>query len=119
MVHSKDELVKNLGNKVALEGTYEVRETGEHVHANDFDVMLDIPGEFFNWGKAGAPEGSRVRASGVVARGAMSLGVYIDEQTLSLRRGSAERPLVSGFVLRDAKVQRLDVPGVTSQPGAK
>jgi hypothetical protein len=109
-VHSRDELSRNIGKRVTVEGTYGVDEAGEHVRSGDLDVMLDVPPEVFGWGRGSSPDGAQVRASGRVERGAMVMGVFNDESTLSLRRGSIERPVAPGFVLRDAKVERLEVP---------
>jgi hypothetical protein len=108
LVHSRAELVHNLGKRVTVEGTYGVDEAGEHVRSGDLDVMLDAPPELLGWGRDSPPAGAQVRASGRVERGAMAMGVFIDEPTLSLRRGSADHPLVPGFVLRDAKLERLE-----------
>jgi hypothetical protein len=109
-MHSKAELERNVGKRVSVVGLYGVEESGEHVRNGDVDVMLDIPQEFFGWGRLGVPDGAQVRASGVVQRGAMSLGVFIDERTMSYRHDAAHRPLVPGFVLRDAKVKQLEQP---------
>jgi hypothetical protein len=110
LIHSRAELAKSLGKRVTVEGTYGVDETGEHVRSGDLDVMLDVPPELLGWGRDSPPAGAQVRASGRVERGAMAMGVFIDEPTLNLRRGSAEHPLVPGFVLRDAKLERLEPP---------
>lgn len=116
LVHTRAELVQNLGKKIAVEGTYQVTEAGEHVRAGDVDVALDSPQDILGFGRPPLTNGSQVRASGTVERGAMALGVFIDEQTLALSRGRAENPIVPGFVLRDAKVQELKIPATQPSP---
>ena len=107
LVHTREELVRNLGQKVSVEGVYQVGETGEHVKAGEIDVALDLPQDILAFGRPPLTTGTMVRASGRVERGAMSLGVFLDEQTLAGSRGRAEHPIVPGFVLRDASVKEL------------
>ena len=111
LVRTSDELTRNIGKKVAVEGTYEIERTGEHVRSGDLDVMLDVPPDAFAWGHPAPPEGAKVRATGIVKRGSMAMGMYIDEQTLLLSRRNVQDKLQSGFVLRDAKLESLEKRG--------
>ena len=115
MMRTRQDLVRNLGNKVAVEGVYEMGQNGEHLRRGDIDVQLDVPPDLLGFGQVGPSEGSPIRAVGVVARGAMSLGVFIDEQTLSRQRGNSANPLAPGFVLRQAQVEILH-PAVPKAP---
>ena len=117
MVRTRDDLVSHVGQKVSVEGTYQIGENGEYVRSPDIEVGLDVNPDLLGFGRSPLTEGMRVHASGLVERGAMSLGIFIDAQTLAASRGNAQHPLVPGFVLRDAKVQRLvtseNQPGIT------
>jgi hypothetical protein len=113
LVHTRAELARSLGRKVAVEGVYEVGETGERVRSGDIDVALDMPQDILGFGRPPLSNGSFVRASGVVERGAMSLGVFIDADTLAAGRDQSISP---GFVLRDAKVDKLKSPPAPSEP---
>jgi hypothetical protein len=113
-VSTRAELVRNLGHKVVMDGTYEVNGNGEHVRRNDADVALDISPDILGFGRSPLNPGDHVKAYGTLERGAMSLGVFIDEQMLSASRGSGEPPIAPGFVLRDAKVEQVKAPA--SQP---
>jgi len=116
LVHTRAELARSLGQKVAVEGVYEIGETGERVRSGDIDVALDMPQDILGFGRPPLSTGSFVRARGVVERGAMSLGVFIDEETLA---GNRNRSIVPGFVLRDAKVDKLKNPVAPApSPGA-
>jgi hypothetical protein len=107
LVHTRAELAGSLGQKVAVEGVYQIGESGEQVRLGDVDVALDMPQDYFGFGRPPLSTGSYVRARGVVQRGTMSLGVFIDEETLA---GGRNRSIVPGFVLRDAKVDKLKNP---------
>ena len=116
LVHTREELTRSLGQKVAIEGVYQIGETGERVRQDDVDVALDMPQDFFGMGRPPLNTGSYVRARGVVQRGAMSLGVFIDEETLA---ANGNRSIIPGFVLRDAKVDKLKSPSTApASPGA-
>jgi hypothetical protein len=108
LVRTTDELSRNIGKKVAVEGTYEIERTGEHVRSGELDVMLDVPPDAFSWGHPAPPEGALVRATGVVKRGSMAMGMFIDEETLELSRRNVGDKLVSGFVLRSAKLEQVE-----------
>ena len=116
LVHTREELVKNIGNKVSVEGIYQVGELGEAVKAADLEVALDLPQDILGFGRPPLTTGTTVRASGIVERGAMSFGVFIDEATLSVSRGRAEHPLLPGFVLREARVSELKTPATQPVP---
>ena len=113
LVRTRAELARSLGQKVAVEGVYEIGETGERVRSGDIDVALDMPQDILGFGRPPLSTGSFVRVRGVVERGAMSLGVFIDEQTLA---GNRNRSIVPGFVIRDAKVDKLKNPSAPPAP---
>ncbi len=106
-VKTKDELSRNVGNTVSVEGRYGVGRTGETIDAGAFTVELDRNGGLT------PPVGAMVRASGVVARGAMSLGVFIDELSLKSMRMQHEvdgrNVPSSGYVLRKASLEIVDM----------
>ena len=114
LVHTREELASHVGQKVSVEGTYEIGDNGEYVRGQDVEVGLDINPDMLGFGRSPLTNGLPVRASGKVERGAMSLGIFIDAQTLAASRGRAEHPLLPGFVLRDAKVERI--AGAVTQP---
>ena len=114
MIRTRDELAGHLGQKVSVEGIYEIGEKGEYVRSGGIEVGLDVNPDLLGFGRSPLTEGMMVHASGLVERGAMSLGIFIDAQTLAASRSNAEHPLVPGFVLRDAKVHRLI--GSATQP---
>jgi hypothetical protein len=122
-VRTTDELSRNIGKKVAVEGTYEIERTGEHVRSGELDVMLDVPPDAFSWGHPAPPEGALVRATGVVKRGSMAMGMFIDEETLELSRRNVGDKLVSGFVLRSAKLEQVEgrrgAAGPTTAPATQ
>jgi len=105
-VRTEDDLSRNVGNKVTLDGRYEVGRSGETLDAGAFTVELDRSGGVT------PPVGAPIRATGVVARGAMSLGVFIDE--FSLRSMRAQKDVesrnvpASGYVLRKASVEIVE-----------
>ncbi len=116
LVHTRQELVQHLGQKVAVEGVYEIGSNGEYVRSDDIEVGLDVNPDVLGFGRPPLTNGLPVRASGTVERGAMSLGIFIDADTLAASRGRADHPLVPGFVLRDAKIAMTPHP--TSQPAS-
>lgn len=116
LVHTRQELIQHLGQKVAVEGLYEIGTNGEIVRSNDIEVSLDVNPDVLGFGRPPLTNGLPVRASGTVARGAMSLGIFIDADIISASRGRADHPLVPGFVLRDAKVAMTAHP--TTQPSS-
>jgi hypothetical protein len=117
-VSTRAELVQNLGHKVVVDGIYEVGGNGEHVRRNDADVALDIAPDILGFGRAPLNPGDHVKAVGTLERGAMSLGVFIDEQMLAASRGRGEPPLAPGFVLRDAKVEQINSAATQPSTGA-
>ena len=118
-VHTREEIVQHLGQKVSVEGVYEVGKGGEAVRSKDIEVSLDIVPDFLGFGRPPLTNGLPVRASGTVERGAMSLGIFIDAETIAANRGRSEQPLVPGFVLRDAKVEMLSHAATQPAPGSK
>jgi hypothetical protein len=106
-VKTEDELSRNVGNEVSLEGRYDVGRAGETLDTGAFTVQLDRSGG------ATPPVGAVIRATGTVARGAMSLGVFIDELSLRSMRSQKEVEArnvpPTGFVLRKASLEIIDV----------
>ncbi len=117
-VLSLDDLSRNIGNKVSLDGRYEVGAAGETLDTGAFTVALDRPDTIGGGGIP--PNGSTIRATGVVARGAMALGVFIDD--LSLRAMHAQKQSdtrnipPTGFVLRSASLVPLAFPEPPPSP---
>ena len=110
-VHTRAEIVQNLGKKISVVGTYDVGVNGEHVSNDQIDVSLDLPDDILGFGRPPITTGSQVRASGTVERGVMMHGMYMDEDTLSHMRGRSGAPGSPGFVLRDAKISVLHAGG--------
>jgi hypothetical protein len=93
-----------------------VGRTGETVDTGSFTVALDRDGG------GNPPVGATVRATGEVAKGAMNMGVFIDDIALRamLNQKEVDERNVppSGYVLRKASLELLDAaPG--PKPGAK
>ena len=59
-----------------------------------------------------------MHAYGTVFRGAMVNGMYMEEGLIAFRSGSPEHPVIPGFVLHDAKLDIVALPGEkpTTQP---
>src|SRR5213082_2613079 len=83
-VKTEDELSRSVGSEVSLEGRYDVGRAGETLDTGAFTVQLDRSGG------GTPPVGATIRATGTVARGAMSLGVFIDELSLRSMRSQKE-----------------------------
>lgn len=103
-VRTEDELVRTVGQKVTVSGRYELGRAGETLDAGTFRLALDREGGGL------PPVGSEVRATGVVQRGAMSLGVFINEVSLRAMRNQPNASNVpeTVYVLRHAKLDLID-----------
>ena len=118
-VHSADELQQNLGKKISFDGIYDVDINGEYVRMDHGpNIMLDELPDILGFGKSPTSNGSTVHAHGILGRGAMVNGMFMEEGLIPYRSGSPENPVVPGFVLHDAKLDIIALPGEkpTTQP---
>ena len=95
LVHTRQELVQHLGQKVAVEGVYEIGNNGEYVRSDDIEVGLDVNPDVFGFGRPPMTNGLPVRASGTVERGAMSMGIFTSSIPAGITASFAAIPLMS------------------------